>query len=232
MYLIFQQTGFGYLLQSPQWDDSNKYPKDTFYLKIRIKQGLSYISFCSLMSLYNSKFILMAASLRTNAVVVTRVHCTKFINNWTYCFSYCPPHWLPCLFNCQEIQCEKSIHYNCLVFYLFTYCFSYCPLQWFPCLSNCQLFLLKWSFRTSRDQDRADVVAVVGVDGPTLGWQCNTSVSGGVAVTTSEINVICAYKAMNASKQTVRGFPLSWTTVMWCWSITWKINKCLSGNHL
>ena len=63
------------------------------------------------------------------------------------------------------------------------------------------------------DQDRADVVAVVGVDGPTLGGQCNTSVSGGVAVTTSEINIICAYKAMNASKQTFRGFPLSGTMV-------------------
>ena len=39
------------------------------------KQDLSYISLCSLRILYNSKFILMATSLRKNAVVVTRVRC-------------------------------------------------------------------------------------------------------------------------------------------------------------
>ena len=48
-----------------------------FYEEIRIKQGLSYISFCPLRILYNSEFILMATSLGTNAVVVTRVHCKK-----------------------------------------------------------------------------------------------------------------------------------------------------------
>ena len=47
--------------------------------EIRIKQGLSYISFSPLRILYNSKFILMAISLATNAVVVMRVHCTIFI---------------------------------------------------------------------------------------------------------------------------------------------------------
>ena len=46
-----------------------------FYEEIRIKQDLSYISICSLSILYNSKFILMATSLGTNAVIVTRVHC-------------------------------------------------------------------------------------------------------------------------------------------------------------
>ena len=45
-----------------------------FSEEIRIKQGLSYI-LCPLKILYNSKFILMAISLGTNAVVVTRVHC-------------------------------------------------------------------------------------------------------------------------------------------------------------
>ena len=39
---------FGYLLESPQRGDSNKYPKHMFYEEIRIKQGLSYISFCPL----------------------------------------------------------------------------------------------------------------------------------------------------------------------------------------
>ena len=68
---------FGYLLESPQWGDSNKYPKHMFYEEITIKQGLSYISFWPLRILYNIKFILMATSLGTNAVVVTRVHCNR-----------------------------------------------------------------------------------------------------------------------------------------------------------
>ena len=42
---------FGYLLESPHWGDSNKYPKHMFYDEIQIKQGLSYISVCSLKSL-------------------------------------------------------------------------------------------------------------------------------------------------------------------------------------
>ena len=36
---------FGYLLESPQRGDSNKYPKHMFDEEIRIKQSLSYISF-------------------------------------------------------------------------------------------------------------------------------------------------------------------------------------------
>ena len=48
-----------------------------FCEEIRIKQGLSYISFCPLRILYNSKFILMETSLGTNAVVVIRVHCME-----------------------------------------------------------------------------------------------------------------------------------------------------------
>ena len=47
-----------------------------FCEEIRTKQELSYISICSLSGLYNSKLILMATSLRTNAVVVTRVYCS------------------------------------------------------------------------------------------------------------------------------------------------------------
>ena len=46
-----------------------------FCKEIRIKQDPSNISICSLSILYNSKFILMAMSLETNAVVVTKVHC-------------------------------------------------------------------------------------------------------------------------------------------------------------
>ena len=46
-----------------------------FFKEIRTKQDLFYISTFSLSILYNSKFILMAMSLGTNAVVLTRVHC-------------------------------------------------------------------------------------------------------------------------------------------------------------
>ena len=54
------------------------YPKHMFYEEIRIKQDLSYIPFCPLRILYSSKFIIMASSLGTNAVVVTRVQCSIF----------------------------------------------------------------------------------------------------------------------------------------------------------
>ena len=43
-----------------------------FYEDIRTKQDLSYISICSLSILYNSEFILMATSLKTNAVIVMK----------------------------------------------------------------------------------------------------------------------------------------------------------------
>ena len=49
----------------------------TFYEEIKITQGFPYISLSPLRSLYNSKFILMETSLRTNiyAIVVARLHC-------------------------------------------------------------------------------------------------------------------------------------------------------------
>ena len=51
---------FGYLLESPQRGDSDKYPKHMFYEGIRIKQGFFlYI----ILSIYNSKFIIMATFL-------------------------------------------------------------------------------------------------------------------------------------------------------------------------
>ena len=46
-----------------------------FCEEIKKKHGISYKSLCPLRILYNSKFMLMATSLVTNAVVVTRVHC-------------------------------------------------------------------------------------------------------------------------------------------------------------
>ena len=48
--------------------------QNVFYEEIT-KQNLSYISISSLRILYKSKFSLMAPSLGTNAVVVTKVHC-------------------------------------------------------------------------------------------------------------------------------------------------------------
>ena len=44
---------------------------------MRIALGLSDKSFCSLKSLYNSKFILSAICLGTNVIIVMRVHCSK-----------------------------------------------------------------------------------------------------------------------------------------------------------
>ena len=52
-------------------------PKHMYNEKLRINHGLSYISFCPLMIRYNSKFIILATSLWTNAAIVTRVHCIR-----------------------------------------------------------------------------------------------------------------------------------------------------------
>ena len=70
---------FGYLLELPQWGDSNNIQNICSTRKIRIKQCLSYIWFCSLRFHYNSNFILLATSLETNAIVVTRVHCKRAV---------------------------------------------------------------------------------------------------------------------------------------------------------
>ena len=67
------------MLESPFWGDSNKHPKHMFYEEIRTKQELSFKSICSINILYNRKFILIATSLGTNAVVVTRVHCISYL---------------------------------------------------------------------------------------------------------------------------------------------------------
>ena len=48
-----------------------------------MEQSLPYISICSLrIRFYNSKFILMATSLGTDAVVVMRVHCIFVHTHW------------------------------------------------------------------------------------------------------------------------------------------------------
>ena len=52
-----------------------------FYKEIGMKQGLSYLVFCPLRTLYNRKFILTATSLGANVVVVMRVHCTNIEKN-------------------------------------------------------------------------------------------------------------------------------------------------------
>ena len=101
LHNIFKHIYFGYLLESTQRGDSNKYPKHMFYEDIRIKPDLSCISFCSLRILYNSKFIIMTTFLGTNTVIVTRVH---FILNILLAKSIdpdqnvwmCRPWWLGC----------------------------------------------------------------------------------------------------------------------------------------
>ena len=93
---------FGYLLELPHWGNSNKYPKHMLYEEIRIKTGLSNISFCPVRILYNSTFIIMATSFGTN-VVVTRVHCTfatirqmPFFNQWKQENEYDRSPWKLC----------------------------------------------------------------------------------------------------------------------------------------
>ena len=66
------------MLESSHQENANKHPKHMFCEETRTKQCLSYISFCALNILYNSKFILMATSLGTNAVILTRVPCNNF----------------------------------------------------------------------------------------------------------------------------------------------------------
>ena len=85
---------FEYLFESPQRGDSNKYPKLMFYEEKRIKQGLSYISFCPLRILYMNKFIIMATFLGTNAVAVTKVHYISYFSMKNICCRYSlePPH--------------------------------------------------------------------------------------------------------------------------------------------
>ena len=71
---------FGYLLESPR-GDSNKYPKHMFYDKIRIKQGGSYISFCRVRILYNSKFIIMATFLGTSVTLLAAPIVTELFGS-------------------------------------------------------------------------------------------------------------------------------------------------------
>ena len=63
------------MLELPHRGNSNKYPKRMFCEEITIKPGICCVTFCSFRLVYNSKFILMAISLGTNAVVVMRVRC-------------------------------------------------------------------------------------------------------------------------------------------------------------
>ena len=43
--------------ESPQWGNSNKYPKHMLYEEIKTEEDISYLSICSFSILYNSKFI-------------------------------------------------------------------------------------------------------------------------------------------------------------------------------
>ena len=85
-----------------------------FHEEIRIKQGLSYISFCPSRIHYNSKFILMSTSLETNDILVTRAHCTVIIFYYYFVGLSCNLEMavmLDCLkaHNFNETQCAKEI---------------------------------------------------------------------------------------------------------------------------
>ena len=60
--------------------------KNMFFDETRIKNVFCYISFCPLRFLYNREFILMATSLGTNAVIVTRADCTGIASSYTRFF--------------------------------------------------------------------------------------------------------------------------------------------------
>ena len=83
-----------------------------FFEEIKIKPGPSYIAFCPLRILYNSKFILMATSLGTNAVVVTRVHCIylSHMSKDTFCHAY---------LSFSVDTCVKDTYYHSYVSFLF-----------------------------------------------------------------------------------------------------------------
>ena len=111
-YSILQATCFGYLLESLYQGNSNKYPKHMFYEEI-IKHGICCISFCWLRILYNIKFILMAMSLGTNAVVVTRVHCIYNNHDVTKqkCMD-CVEKWHSCVVN-TSLDPSSSVMKGC-----------------------------------------------------------------------------------------------------------------------
>ena len=78
------------------WGNSNKYPKHMFY---EIKNKTRPFLHINLLIMYSvqQKFILMAMSLGTNAVVVTRVHCIRCIAFCIYWFSVCLTGYINCL---------------------------------------------------------------------------------------------------------------------------------------
>ena len=63
LHKIFRQHMFWIFVRIAQGGYSNKYPKHIIYEEIRIKQSFSYILFCPLRILYDSKFIIMATFL-------------------------------------------------------------------------------------------------------------------------------------------------------------------------
>ena len=109
---------------------THKYQKHTFNEEIRLQQGLSYILLCihPLRILYNSKFILMATSLGTNTVVVTRIHCIGVLEVrmkrlvWALC-SF--PIDRSSVFMRRFIVCSSSLlHLVFFFFFFFFFCIS------------------------------------------------------------------------------------------------------------
>ena len=74
------------LEESPQWGNSNKYPKHMFYEEIIIKQGLYYISFCPLRILLQQQIHFNGNIFGNKCFkfVLTRVHYMVWITRVHY----------------------------------------------------------------------------------------------------------------------------------------------------
>ena len=75
LHKIFQATCFGYLLELPQTDDSNKYSKDMFCEEMRIKQGLFLPIFLSIKDSLQKQIHYNGNVFGNKCCLVTRVHC-------------------------------------------------------------------------------------------------------------------------------------------------------------
>ena len=84
VFNILRNIWCGYLLESPHWGASNKYPQHMFLTVNKERKGfLSLIILLYFGILYSGKLFIMAESKQTNAVVITRFFCsTAFPNKY------------------------------------------------------------------------------------------------------------------------------------------------------
>ena len=138
------------------------------YEEIRTKTNLSYISVCSLSFLYNSKFILMATSLGTNAIVVTRVHSiyilrqTFRINHFSE-GAWCADRQKGCLKIC--LLCKQSV--------------SWCAERQKGCLKRCLFCKQSVSFPVNPFSS-AEFPAVCNYSNDSFSWNIHPLIFAGV----------------------------------------------------